>query len=87
MTENLIFKIQDSLSVVREALKKALILHEEIELDFFVKAANQGADAMMIELPRCKVFSTLLGDVLNEIGANLPSNEWLEEQKEKCGNE
>lgn len=87
MSKNVIFEIQDSVSLAREALKKAQVVYEEIEMDFFVEAANHGTTVVMMTLPRYQTFSAILGDLLNEIEMHLPSNEWFEEQKEKCGNE
>ena len=87
MNEELFFEIQDSLSMVRDALSKAKLVHEEIEGDFYVEAARHGATIVMMQLPRYKAFHAILGDLLDAIEARLPSDEWLKNQKEKYDNE
>lgn len=78
MTKEQKFALQRDNAIVRNALEKALFVYEEIDFDFFEKAAEGGRDVVMQQLPRYKAFYKILGDLLNEIGANLCSEEWIE---------
>ncbi len=72
--------LSDDISVVTKALEKAKYIWADIDERFFAKdpSTKEGCYEIMYSFARCAAFSDILGDLLNEIGANLPSEKWID---------
>ena len=77
MNEAQKFSLRDSVAMVRLALGKAQIMHEEIADVYLGVEMFRDADCLAQQAHRYAAFHSIISDLLNEMAANLPSDEGL----------
>lgn len=75
--------LSDDLGSAALALEKALLIWQEIKEHFFDlnEKTDEGAFAIRYNFHRYAVFADLLGDLLTDIAAILPSSAYVDDLK------
>ncbi len=72
--------LSDDISSARAALEKARYMHQEIADRFFSldPATSEGAFRLHYTFPRYAAFFDILGDLLANMAAILPTSQWID---------
>lgn len=83
MTVSERMSLSDDLGSAALALEKALLIWQEIKEHFFDlnEKTDEGAFAIRYNFHRYAVFTDLLGDLLADISAILPSSAYVDDLK------
>lgn len=81
MTASERMSLSDDLGAAALALEKAMLVWQEIKEHFFDlnEKTDEGAYAIRYNFHRYAVFADLLGDLLADISAILPSSDYVDD--------
>lgn len=83
MTASTKMALSDDLCSAAIALEKATLIWQEIKENFFAlnEKTDEGSFAICYNFHRYGVFNDILGDLLNDIAAILPSSAYVADLK------